>query len=171
MYRSLRPRPLTGTKLERAGSVLDVSTRNGEDCFCNYPSDHLTDADGAHSWVFVKSNECITSHRHNSAVYMRAARSKNLPFGVLLLKPRSQCYVRPCVPFRNVVAEYCECNLRITARTCGAYGGLRKDRSMFYPCVACVADDQSKCIKFSPRGRVHSSSELRYRVWTLRRGS
>ena len=78
------------------------------------------------------------------------------------LKPRSQCYVRPCVPFRNVVAEYCERNLRITARTCGAYGGLRKDKAMFYPCVAHVTDDQSKCSKFSPRGGVNNSSELRY---------
>ena len=78
------------------------------------------------------------------------------------LKPRSQCYVRPCIPFRNVVAEYCERNLRITARTCGAYGGLRKDRAMFYPYVAHVTDDQSKYSKFSPRGGVHNSSELRY---------
>ena len=82
---------------------------------------------------------------------------------IYFLKPRSQCYVRPCVPFRNVVAEYCERNLRITAHTCGAYnGGLRKDRAIFYPCVAYVADDQSKCSKFSPRGGVHNSSEVSY---------
>ena len=50
----------------------------------------------------------------------------------------------------------------MNARTCGAYGGLRKDRAMFYPYVAHVTDDQSKCSTFSPRGGVHNSSELRY---------
>ena len=92
-------------------------------------------------------------------LYKRPGLEQN--FLVVRLKPRSQCYVRPCVLFRNVVAEYCERNLRITARTCGAYGGLRKDRAMFYPCVARVADDQSKCNTFSPHGGVHNSSELR----------
>ena len=46
---------------------------------------------------------------------------------------------------------------------------------MFYPCVAYVADDQSKCSKFSPRGGVHNSSEVRYipsmDVEEMRRGS
>ena len=113
-------------------------------------------------YVQMPSCPCKVPTAINKVISQYANVTGSLKFTVNCVKPRSQCNVKPCVPFRNVVAEYCERNLRITARTCGAYGGLRKDRAMFYPYVAHVADDQSKCNKFSPRGGVHNSSDLRY---------